>query len=144
MDITIHSRLVSSLEKVFPGKQPEELKTPVTLLQNDFTAYQIAVRPDCESIRILGEADVESPIADCITIRQVEQVPVRLAAPSVRDGDWLSGEAGMYPDLLQPPCQNGQYVLYDHQWNSFWIGIETKKDTPAGTWPVTVRIRLSL
>ncbi|MBQ4051315.1 MAG: DUF4091 domain-containing protein [Oscillospiraceae bacterium] len=136
MDITMKTRLVSSLEKVFPDKEPAPLKTPVTMLQDDFTAFQVAVWMDGQLNRC--SVTVDSPIADLVSVRQVWNVPVYNISPGTEDGDYISDRPGLYPDLLQPGQMNGQYIILNKSWNAFWIEVETKADTPAGTYPVTV------
>ncbi|MBR6791147.1 MAG: DUF4091 domain-containing protein, partial [Oscillospiraceae bacterium] len=82
---------------------------------------------------------VESPIIDCITVRQVWNVPVNNVSRDTSDGDWISTEPGVFPDLLQP-ARNGRYVILNNSWNAFWIEVETAPDTPAGTYPITLFI----
>ncbi|MBQ4051313.1 MAG: DUF4091 domain-containing protein [Oscillospiraceae bacterium] len=142
MEVRLNTKVVSSLEKVFATKEPEALKTPVTLLQNDFTAFQVAFRLDDEERRSICKVTIDSEIADLITVRQVEQVPVRNVGPNTSDGDWLSEEPGLFPDLLQPARVNGAYIVCNHQWNSFWFEVETKEDTPAGTYDVALSFEI--
>ena len=141
MDISIKTRLVSSLEKVFPDKEPEALKTPLTLLQSDFTAFQLALWMSAQVNRCTIKVD--SPIAELVSVRQVWNVPVYNISPGTDDGDYISDRPGLYPDLLQPARMNGSYIILNSSWNAFWVEVETKADTPAGTYPITLTIEAS-
>lgn len=141
MDISIKTRLVSSLEKVFPDKEPKALKTPLTLLQSDFTAFQLALWMNAQVNRCTIKVD--SPIAELVSVRQVWNVPVYNISPGTDDGDYISDKPGLYPDLLQPARMNGSYIILNRSWNAFWVEVETNADTPAGTYPVTLTIEAS-
>ena len=136
MNLNIKTRVVSGLEKVFYDREPEELKTPVSLLKDDIAIFQLAIKP--EGMFGSCEIRVDSPIADLITVRQVEQVPVRCITPVTTDGDYISDQPGLYPDLLRPSLMGGSYIILRNQWNAFWIEVETTPETPAGTYPVTL------
>lgn len=145
MDMKIKTKLISSLEKVFPDKEPVALPWPVrmNLLKEDTLMFQLAVRTDTDQWLARFDADlkVESPIADLITVRKVDLIPVRLAAINPSDGDYLSDQPGLYPDLLRP-SDNGVWRVMNRQWNSFWIEVETTEGTRAGTYPVTFSLTL--
>ena len=145
MDMKLKTMLVSSLEKVFADKEPVALsgRPRISILKDDAAAFQVAVFPDTEfpMARFDAEVTVESEIADCVTVTKVDLVPVRLPAINAADGDYISTAPGLYPDLLRP-TENGVFHVMNHQWNAFWVGIETKADTAAGTYPVTVTVTL--
>lgn len=143
MDMKLKTMLVSSLEKVFPNQEPEQLKTPMTLLQNDFLAFQLAFRLQDPNRRTVCRVTVDSPIAELITVRQVWNVPVCNISRGTSDGDYLSTEPGLFPDLLQPARTAGKYIVLNDCWNAFWIEVETLKETPAGTYPVTLTLECS-
>ncbi|MDD6034438.1 MAG: DUF4091 domain-containing protein [Oscillospiraceae bacterium] len=145
MDMKLKTMLVSGLEKVFSDKEP----TPVphgfklSLMKDDIAIFQLAVRPDTAfwMARFDAEVTVESPIAGLVTVHKVDPVPVRLAAINPSDGDYISDQPGLYPDLLRP-TENGVFHVMNRQWNAFWIEVETTPETPAGTFPVTVKLTM--
>lgn len=140
MQLNIQTKLVSSLEKIFPNQEPPSLATPLSLLKDDFLAFQLAVRLDGQFR--MCRVSVESPIAGLITVRQVENMPVRCISPSTADGDYISDQPGLYPDLLRPSLIEDRYILLNGQWNAFWIEIETTPETEAGSYPVSLTLEL--
>ncbi len=157
--MVIQSVLASSLEKIFPEQTPAACRTPFTMLKNDTFSFQVALRPvnipeaASEGIRsswyLAGNAStyasvpaqitVTSPIAACITLRRVDLVPSTLPLNDTRDGNFISDKPGLYPDLLTP-LKDGKCSLPCGIWTAFWVEIETDKDTPAGAFPVTIRV----
>ena len=132
MELRLHTKLVSGLEKVFSDREPEELKTPLSLLKDDIAVFQLAVRPDTAfwMARFNAEVTIESPIADLVTVRRVELMPV-MASIYTPDEDFLSDQPGLYPDLLRD-AENGVFHVMNRQWNAFWIEVETTPETEAG------------
>ena len=141
--IKLAAKLVSCMEKVFPNEEPPALDTPVSLLKDDFAAFQLAVQPISGRF-VSCEIEIESPIAQWITVRQVENMPVRCISPSTEDGDYISGQPGLYPDLLKPSRAGGAYGLLGDQWNTFWFEVETTADTPAGDHPVHISLKTKI
>ncbi|MCI8601295.1 MAG: DUF4091 domain-containing protein [Oscillospiraceae bacterium] len=143
MNLNINTKLISSLEKVFPNSEPAALPRPVkfSLLKDDIAAFQLAVRvePEFFLARLDAEITVDSPLADLISIRRVDLSPVRLAAINPSDGDYISDQPGMYPDLLRP-AEDGKFHIMCRQWNSFWIEVESTPDTKAGSYPVVFTV----
>lgn len=147
MKMKLNTKLVSSLEKVFPDQEPQALPfgTKLSLLKDDIAVCQLAAYVDTEVrlARFDAQVEVESPIAHQITVRKVDLVPVRLAAIDPSDGDYISDQPGLYPDLLRP-TENGVFHVMNHQWNSFWVEVETTPDTKAGTYPVAITLTLAV
>ena len=142
MELRLNTKLVSGMEKVFPDREPEELKTPLSLLKDDIAVFQLAVRPDTAfwMARFNAEVTIESPIAGLVTVRRVEPMPV-VASIYTPDEDFLSDQPGLYPDLLRD-AENGVFHVMNRQWNAFWIEVETTPETEAGVYPVTVQLTL--
>lgn len=147
MKVNFNTKLVSGLEKVFPDKEPQGLPfgAKLSLLKDDIAICQLAVYVDTEVnlARFDAQLEVESPIADLVSVRKVDLVPVRLAAIDPSDGDYLSDQPGLYPDLLRP-MENGVFHVMNHQWSSFWVEVETNPETPAGTYPISLRLTLTV
>ncbi len=159
--MTIQSILASSLEKIFPDQTPAASRVPFTMLQNDTFSFQLALRPEAkkdaspisprapfqnaESDREAGntclsvQIELESPIAAQITLRRVDLMLSTLPVNDTRDGNFISDQPGLYPDLLSPLI-DGKCSLPCGVWTAFWIMIETDANTQAGTFPVTITV----
>ena len=44
--LTIQSRILSSMEKVFPSEAPKALSHPLTALQGERVSFQLALSPE--------------------------------------------------------------------------------------------------
>ena len=65
-------------------------------------------------------AEMESPLADRITITKVEPVPVALPIyPGNADPNYLRKEPGLYPDLLRPYDEYGMFNILAGDLNAF-------------------------
>lgn len=159
--MVIQSVITSSLEKVFPEQTPAACTTPFTMLKNDTFSFQAALRP----VSIPGSAEMASssvlcqdgsaraddsipvkisaasPVAAQISLRRVDLMPSTLPVNDTRDGNFISDKPGLYPDLLTP-LEDGKCSLPGGMWTAFWIGIETTKNTPTGTFPITITINI--
>ena len=134
----LQAMLVSSLEKVFPDKTPKASQTRLTVLKNDTLSYQIALRlEDYPDARLKVDIRIDSPLADQISIRRVDLVPSMLPLTDSRDGNFLSDQPGLYPDLLSPLPDNSS-LIRKNCWTAFWVELDTDESTQAGTFPVTV------
>lgn len=136
-------RILSSLEKLFPGHSPlpGPERTSFSMLQNDLLCFQVAVYLDGEDRigrRKVG-ATLESSIKGRLSIQKVEAVPSMLPAYGTGDGNYLTGEPGLFPDLLLP-LEDGSCYILTKGWSCFWVEIETDGDSLPGDFPVTVHI----
>lgn len=84
MQLKLETRLVSSLEKVFAGQAPVAMAPSATMLRQDFLAFQLACRFENEgfSLGLRARVEVDTPLR--VTVRQVEQMPVRMVSPPPR------------------------------------------------------------
>lgn len=129
----LSSRLVTSMRKVFPTRDPGAALTELTALKGESMSFQLAYRWE-EPYRGLGKVKVESQLP--AQVRTVELVPCQYPCHQWRDEGYLTTEPGLYPDLLREPRESG-IPLVSGQWRSIWIDLETEK---AGTYPVTVKL----
>lgn len=143
MQLKLETRLVSSLEKVFAGQAPVAMAPSATMLRQDFLAFQLACRFENEgfSLGLRARVEVDTPLR--VTVRQVEQMPVRMVSPSTKDGDYISDQPGLYPDLLAPARMGDSFLVNGGQWNAFWIEVETEEGTPAGVYQLPISLILS-
>lgn len=136
-------RIISSLEKVFadePLKAPE--KTAFEGFENECISFQMAICGDaqthCEPLSLRAESAL-----DCLRIRSVRSVPVRLATLADADDNYLRKMPGLYPDLLRdvaPEDMAGDLYGYDGQWQCFWIDVEPEGKVQPGTYPVLLTV----
>ena len=136
-------RIISSLEKVFadePLKAPE--KTAFEGFENECISFQMAICGDvqthCEPLSLRAESAL-----DCLRIRSVRSVPVRLATLADADDNYLRKTPGLYPDLLRdvaPEDMAGDLYGYDGQWQCFWIDVEPEGKVQPGTYPVLLTV----
>ncbi len=127
-------RFVSSLAKIFPDKMPTNSIKKGTALRNEVFAFQAAYYSDILWADI--EISVKSPIADYITVRQVELVPVDYV-PTLVDKDALLTKPGMAPDLLSPLWEN-RVMTAPGQWASLWISVAVPDNAEAGIFPIEI------
>lgn len=133
----MQTRLVSSMEKVFPEKElcAKRYESGEALLGERLN-FQLAYI--WEDVPVWAQAEIESPLGG-ITVRTVELEPAEYVCPVERDGNYLRTQAGLFPDILKP--LTGAFRLVPGQWRALWISIDTEKEE-AGEFAVTVRIRV--
>lgn len=130
------SRLVTSMCKVLPGREPESALPSLTALRGESVSFQLAYRWD-EPYRGWGRVEVESELP--VRVRVVELVPCEYPCHTRRDDSYLATEPGLYPDLLREPGTFG-VPLVSGQWRSVWVDVKTDGEVKAGTYPVKVRM----
>lgn len=115
---------VSSLEKVFPGKEPNEnLEGKVlSFLTNEMFSFQCAFYGDGDEKRVM-RVKSEGSLASFARIREVDLIPSRYPALKNIDSNYLSFEPGLYPDLLKD-LKNERMRVYPKQWQSLFITID--------------------
>lgn len=109
-------KLLSSLEKVFSGKEPVcEERSDYSMLKNERLSFQLAFSADED-----GEvkAAVDEKYEQYISVYTVADVPVVKAADESADDFYISKEPGNYPDILFP----GNLInAKAGRWYSFWF-----------------------
>ncbi|MBO5218474.1 MAG: hypothetical protein J6C52_03525, partial [Clostridia bacterium] len=100
-------KILPSTEKCFlDDKIEDKLELcEVSMLKNERLSFQLAytIAGPGAGTRAHCAAEMESPLADRITITKVEPVPVELPIyPGNADPNYLRKEPGLYPDLLVP------------------------------------------
>ena len=130
----LECKLISSLTKVFADQEPAAENLPISILRGETASCQVAVRE-------YGNVCVQAYAPGFrVTVREVEQVPVRRAAnPDRDDDDYLRKAPGLYPDLLKPMNEEQKCVLVGW-WKSFWIDAEPEENTPSGEYTLTVQV----
>lgn len=133
-------KLLSSLEKVFPDKEP--VFRPecgcLTVLKNDVVSFQVAFSGTNE-FRETVTVNVSSPIANLIKVREVGLVPVSFPCYPVTDDNYLRTSPGMYPDILKELDDN-RVDIVPGQWRSLWIDVATDEDTVPGVYKIVIEL----
>ena len=133
--MNITSRLVTSMCKVFPTREPGPVLPGLSALRGESVSFQLAYRWE-GPYRAWGMVEVESELP--VRARVVELVPCQYPCHPWRDEGYLTTEPGLYPDLLQEPGEFG-IPLVAGQWRSLWVDVDAR-GAKAGEYPVTVRI----
>ena len=132
-------KLLSSLDKVFQDEEPfpqPGLPLPCGF-QNESFAFQAAYCMTQEDTWVDLRVEIDSPIASCIHVRQVRQVPVSFAIYDDHDADYLRTAPGLYPDLLSEVSLASLYA-FPGRWGSVWIDIKPDERIEPGIYPVRV------
>ena len=151
IDTNLNCKIVSSLDKVFPKKEPEECENTLVALKGETVSFQIAYFWEGKN-KIYGDIS-ETTIESCsvkdaqnlfsikdISIRKVLLVPCQYTNHAEYDDDYLITEPGVYPDLLREMDSMGFPVVSD-QWRSLWIDFNIPKDAAAGIYEVSFVLR---
>ena len=144
-------RTVSSLEKVFQKKDFHDFVPVERLsgLQGETVSFQFAFRylenyshfqqitqgPKSPQLTI----SVNDVFKDIVRIRKVGLVPVTFPANASFDDEYLSTEAGLYPDLLR--SFSGTFSVIPHQWRALWIDVSIPETMKGGDYPITFDFR---
>lgn len=133
-------KLLSSLDKVFQDEEPFPLPgLPLPCgFQNESFAFQAAYCMTQEDTWVDLRVEIDSPIASCIHVRQVRQVPVSFAIYDDHDADYLRTGPGLYPDLLSE-VQLASLYAFPGRWGSVWIDVKPDEHILPGIYPVQVR-----
>ena len=140
----IQLKAISSLEKCFMDEDIR-IKREITrgeALRGEEFAFEIAYTSDDPSHhpKAIYHLDVISPIRDCVTVRSVEQVPVRLPAYRWADDNYLRKTPGLYPDLLEPLDPRGNVFVVCGELKTLWVTVKVPEDLAAGDYPIEVRL----
>lgn len=136
----LEMKLLSSLEKVFQDQAPEE-QTDLPMpsgFENETLSFQTAYCLREWDTWVDMRVEIDSPIAACVHVRQVQQVPVKFAIYDDHDDNFLRADPGMYPDLLQEIRLASLYA-FPNRWGSVWIDIKPDGVAP-GVYPITVKL----
>lgn len=152
MKITVYKKdfsikALDDLVKVFPDKEPVPTcdKMDSRILRGDRLSFQLACsgnpEADWKPPMLFVQVEVHSTIASWISLRTVENVPVRYAAHAgTPDGIYLRKTPGLYPDLLQP-VKHGVMTVARGEWRALWIDVEIPTDATPGERNLEIRLK---
>lgn len=129
---------VSSLEKIRPCGigTVDGLKETLVLGGQSFS-YQIALQtPE----RVELSAQVESPVAPWVKLYAVVNTVMDVACYSSADDDYITKEPGIMPDMLLPMEGKDALMHLTNQAGAIWVQVQVPENTPAGRYPVTVKL----
>ncbi len=166
--VSFKIKLLSSLEKVFPDKEPLECPAlnKLTVLKNDIVSFQLAYmartfyitdryfRMEASDAGLDGEKHgqirpeekinnkirikIDSGIKEHIRIRKVGLLPSNLPAYSVHDDNYLCTQPGLFPDILNELEEDHTFSFEPDQWRSLWVDVEPYNKVKAGIYPVRI------
>lgn len=139
--MSLQTKMISSLGKVFPDTVYGEKLEKATILKNEPFSFQIAFKGSDEyahvtPIYVRVDTDLE---IDCISEYQVGFVPVTRAVVTIPDEYYDRKTPGMYPDLLLKRKTNAELVD-DGFWKSRWFEqqqshiLDTSRDSYSALW----------
>lgn len=148
--ISYRFAITSSLDKVFSGWTPDGRGEPAPSCEpleafwGQTVSFQIAYFLDCSGVELLEEETLHFSVqtgCGCeVRLRRVCLMPGRLVCSGEHDDDYLSTQAGLYPDLLDElPCGGVQGV--HRQWRCIWVDLTPLPGCPAGIYPVEAAVR---
>ncbi len=129
MNSIVESRLLSSLEKVFPDEELSAFRWEKgSALADEVYSFQIAlrIRPDAarEHLSAVLHVQTQPDPAPFVLLRQVVPVPSDFPIREDHDENVLRTKPGRYPDLLLP--LSGPLTL-SRQWQSVWVTVNPQK-----------------
>ena len=129
---------VSSLEKIRPQGigQVKTLERKLLMGGQEFS-WQLALQtPD----RVELTAQLESPLANYVTLYSVVNTVMDVACYSSADDDYITKEPGIMPDMLLPMEGANARVHLTNQAGALWLRVKLPRDMTPGTYPVTVKL----
>ncbi len=129
------AKIVSSMEKVFPEREPANEERFSTMFKNERLNFQIAIY-NLEEFTIKRNKIVATgELKDCVSIREVKLMPAEKLGGKGIDDYYLKYEPGLYPDLLKPFGVFGVCVPTG-QWRAYWVSVDLKDDVKAGKYTI--------
>ncbi len=133
-------KVINSLEKVMPDKEPTETTLTKTVLKNERLNFQVALKSTYAGTLGGIEIRAKGGLADFVTIRKVDSVPVGFSiAENIVDDYYISNVPGLYPDILRE-FDAFKITLPSNQWRSVWISVYSENGLPAGKFDTTFEI----
>lgn len=133
--------ILSSLAKVLPNEKSP--KTPknfsLTALRGETVSFQAAYIGKQRHTEY-GRVVIESDLGKAIKFRSVENVPVNKPCNAEYDDNYISTEAGLYPDLLRNN-HDDLLIFLPGQWRSIWIDVDVDASIAPGDHKITVSIQ---
>ena len=135
---------ISALEKCFMDESIDSKQTVCrgeALLGEEFS-FEVAYTSDdpADHPKRMTHLSVVSPLRDGITVRLVEQVPVRLPCYNGCDDNYLRKTPGLYPDLLLPLDPRDDVPVVYGELKALWVTVRVPEGLTPGDYPITIRL----
>ena len=129
---------ISSLEKVLPKAECGLIETnSASVLTEEEFSYQIAYKStDEELFRSITEIEIESDIKSCVTLYAVRTVPVTFSARKEADENYITCDAKMIPDVLEP--YSGSISVSSEVFRTIWVSVKPDEKVKPGIHTVKV------
>ena len=131
-------KILSSLVKVFPNEEPLDSGCSRLIAKNERLNFQIAIYNFSKSLMGFMKVKVKGDIANSVTLRNVDLVPMPMFALAEDMGDdyYLGEKAGLYPDVLSPIDELGVTIPFK-QWRSVFVSVEDVNGLAVGEHQLT-------
>ncbi|MGO2368525.1 MAG: DUF4091 domain-containing protein [Serratia sp. (in: enterobacteria)] len=132
------------LEKVFHSRNAPQISQINTLsgLSNEIVSWQgvYCLHPTGNETRRELRYRLEGPLAEYISVRQVQSVPSHFPCYAETDENYLRTEPGLFPDPLAP-VTDCRFFAATHYYGSLWLTF-TPPSTPVagGDSPLTLTL----
>lgn len=135
------TKMVSSMEKVFPEKEPsgEGAGRHMSGLRGETVSFQIAFYWGGEA-REFGSFQAEAPEDVAVRVREVGLVPCVYTCNREHDQDYLATQPGLYPDLLEEIGSWG-FKLMRGLWSSLWVDLEIGEKAQACSHRIVITLK---
>lgn len=142
---------IDSLQKIFLNQEPLTCQRlqKISALKGETISFQIAYRylANYSSSQMLVQApkspsfdiSVASKLADFVHIRKVGYVPSTLPCYAEVDDNYITTQAGLFPDVLEEITGYISFVPY--QWRSLWVDVEIPNEYEAGSYEITIQCK---
>lgn len=138
--MSLKIKQISSLEKILPKDMVRGNEVfEKTLLRGQSFNYQIVLT---ETVAVLYDVSVESPIADQVHLYTVQnaQMDLPTSAPGY-DQDFITEVPGIMPDILMPMELEKNTVKASYGSTAVWVEVRLDKNTPAGEYPIKITFK---
>ena len=139
-------KAISAMEKCFMDEDIGAKRgiTRGEALRGEEFSFEVAYASDdpAHHPKAVRRLNVVSPLKDFITVRAVEQVPVRLPCYRWADDYYLRKTPGFYPDLLAPLNPKNEVLVTCGELKALWVTVKVPADCGAGDYPVSVRLEV--
>lgn len=131
-------KTISSLEKIFPDREPMETENENVIFGNEKFNFQLAIYNESMEVSKCNKIKISGELAKYIAVRTVELVPAAYC-PAETDDYYISSKPGLYPDLLKPIGKLG-ITISAKQWKSVWITVYTPDKLEPGDYTIFFEI----
>ena len=140
---TLKVKFISALEKCRMDENFDDKKElkKLSLLKNEHQSLQFLMRESSGlPTRIISKVKVVSPLANFITLKNVEQVYVPMAVgKGCGDDNYISTGPGLFPDLLTPLRYDNSAIIPADQLRCLWIDIKPDGSL-SGEFPLKIEL----